>query len=412
MFSCLPQELVDVIVDKIYEDKDIPGLKSCSLAARTFASPARHHIFRRIEILPPRSSCNPCETFYQLLISSPHIAPLVEELYIVLVGPKSYPEERDYSQRRRATWVMDSATLSLILPLLDLKRISLTENARMIILTRGDSSLNWLRLQPKLKSALMDVFSSPKLEAVHLRGVVVDSPRDLLSLFSEATSLKEMLLSRIYFPSRMESLGSWPESRRWRPQLRSLLVSDMRTNKFCPYMANPQIGLTRVSSLTLRTGLTSMKRLLPAVRAGSGSLEHLRLWVTHYYPSSSEFEEILDLNLRTVRLVSPSVLGLLGPFFQVCPRDSRVEHIVFEGHGAELPVSRDIDLNATIESTVACLQVHSLTAVEARVRGAGSELLCQWTKELRDALPSLQQRGLLRVIEVPGQEDDADHGWE
>lgn len=35
--SHLPQELVDLIVDNLRDD--IPSLKSCSLAARTFSSP-------------------------------------------------------------------------------------------------------------------------------------------------------------------------------------------------------------------------------------------------------------------------------------------------------------------------------------------------------------------------------------
>ncbi|KAJ7615672.1 hypothetical protein DFH06DRAFT_1343638 [Mycena polygramma] len=413
MSSCLPQELVDAIVDKIYEDKDIPSLKSCSLAARTFVSPARRYLFRRIEILPPRPACNPCQRFHQLLISSPHIASFVEELCIVLVSPKSY---YDYPQRRPATWVMDSPTLALILPLLDLKRISITENARMSYIRLGDSSLNWLRLQPKLKSTLMDIFSSLKLEAVHLRGLVIESPCDLLSLFSETTSLKEMSLSRIYFTNGYDMRGPWPESRQWRPQLRSLLISEMRTNRFWHYMTNPQIDLTRLSSLTVRTDSMSGARLLQATRVASGSLEHLRLWETHNDTGSSNFEEILDLNLRTVHKFSSSVLGVLGPFFQACPHDSRLERIVFEGHGAELPVSLDTDLNTTIESIVAHVaQLRSLTMVEFRVRGVDwvdADLLREWTTELRDALPSLEQRGLLRVTEVPGQEDEADHGWE
>ncbi|KAJ6487164.1 hypothetical protein C8R47DRAFT_1216365 [Mycena vitilis] len=384
MFSCLPQELVDLIVDKIHEDKDVPSLKSCSLAARTFVSPARRHIFGKIEILPPRPACNPCEMFYQLLTLSPHIAPLVEELCIVLVGPTSYPEARDRTERHPATRVMESSTLSLILPLLDLKRISLTENTRMTY--PRDSSLHWLRLQSELKSALMDVFS-------------------------ETTSLKELAFSRIYFTNTVKDRQPWPGWLHWRPQLRTLLVLEMRTNKFCHYIANPQVDLTRVNSLTLRTDLMSGAEgaeLLQAMRAGSGSLEHLHLWETgglrlwepHHYTDSSYLEKIHDLNLRTVHLSCASVSGLLSPFFQACPHDSRLERVVFEGHDAALPVSLDTGLNATIESTVA--QLRSLTTVEFRVRSDNSDLLREWTVELREALPSLEQRGLLRVTKAPG----------
>ncbi|KAJ6487119.1 hypothetical protein C8R47DRAFT_515841 [Mycena vitilis] len=174
---------------------------------------------------------------------------------------------------------MDSPTLSLILPLLDLKQIALTVNAWLSIDNSRDSSLNWLRLPSELKSALMDVFSSPKLEAIHLRGVVVDPPRDLFSLFSEASSLKEMSLSRIYATNRIEDRAPRRELRRWCPQLRTLHVSDMRTNKFCHYMLEPQIDDPGRLPHP-KNGLDVNGKLPASGGAGSGSLEHLRLWVT------------------------------------------------------------------------------------------------------------------------------------
>jgi hypothetical protein len=273
----LPQELVDVILDNLHDD--IPSLKSCSLAARTMVSSARTLIFRKIEIKPPdpfSSSPNTCQRFYKLLTASPHIAPIVEELCVVTVGlemPFGYTPDGEYLPERPVTWVMGDRTLPLILPLLDLKRISLTEDES----SGWQYSMSWHQMGQQLKSALTNVFSSPRLEAVHLRGIVIESPYQLLSLFSEATALKEMSLSRLYFTQRAQR-DMWPESQAWRPQLRSLLIAE-NCDTFCLSLVNPRIDLTHVRSLTLVMDSPEQReKVLQATKSGSGGVEHLRLW--------------------------------------------------------------------------------------------------------------------------------------
>ncbi|KAJ6470205.1 hypothetical protein C8R47DRAFT_759441 [Mycena vitilis] len=394
----LPQELLDIIVDNIYEDEnDIADLKSCSLAARAFVSSARRHIFRKIEILPPRSSCNPCQRFYRLINSSPHIAALVEELCIVLVGSETsleFDEDGEFLQKRRVTWVMEGRTLSLVLPLLELRRISLTENVPVDWSGWGEFSMNWPKMGRKLKSALKNVFSSPTLEAVHLRGIVIESPRELLSLFSETPSLKELSLSRLYFTQRGDLREAWPESQLWRPQLRSLLIAELQSETFSRFVVNPRIDLTRVSSLTLGTSSTLWRE--EVVRA-MGGLEHLSLQV------NVMGEGLFGVNLRSIHLSSSLVIRLLRLFFEACPHDSRLEYLTLEGH---IGVTTTTGLDASVESTVA--QLHSLTTVEIKLR---PESFHRWAEDLRDALPSLERRSLLRVTEVP-LPDLVHHGWE
>ncbi|KAJ7868597.1 hypothetical protein B0H14DRAFT_2503876 [Mycena olivaceomarginata] len=104
----LPQELVDTILDILHDD--IPSLKSCSLAARIFVISARKHIFKKIEIL---SSSDASQRFYQLLCSSPHITPIVEDLCIASVVEK-FPETCTYLDPSGD--YMSGRTLSLILP--------------------------------------------------------------------------------------------------------------------------------------------------------------------------------------------------------------------------------------------------------------------------------------------------------
>ncbi|KAJ6572173.1 hypothetical protein B0H19DRAFT_679218 [Mycena capillaripes] len=280
-----PQELVDIVVDYLYDD--ITTLKSCSLSAHTFVSSTRIHIFRKVEILPPAdplSSPNSCQRFCELLTSPPHIAPLVEELSIVLVDSDTKYDlflDRDNLEDRHFPWVMADRTLSLVLPLLDLKRISLTEDLRMRWSHNGRSSMSWDDVAGQLKSALAKVFSSPRLVSVRLRGIVLQSPFQLLSLFSEATALKEMSLSRAHFTQPDHQYAPWPESQPWRPQLRSLLITDFKRRTFCRYLVNPRIDLTAVRSLSVAVYPTELEwrdRLVLATMNTSGGVEHLRYW--------------------------------------------------------------------------------------------------------------------------------------
>ncbi|KAJ7868618.1 hypothetical protein B0H14DRAFT_312238 [Mycena olivaceomarginata] len=185
----LPQELVDIILDIIRDE--IASLKCCSLAARTFVTQPGS-TFRKIEISHPLSSC---EMFHKLLCLSLHIAPLAEDLCIVsvlethpLLGSDMSSDPDGGRLRlelgvRRVSWVISSGTLALVLPLLNLKRISVIENATPQR-SSEEYAVNWNKLDLHLQSALAGVFSSPRLEAVHLRGVVLESPCQLLSLFS------------------------------------------------------------------------------------------------------------------------------------------------------------------------------------------------------------------------------------
>ncbi|KAJ6572302.1 hypothetical protein B0H19DRAFT_1256195 [Mycena capillaripes] len=326
----LPQELVDIVVDNLHDD--LPSLNSCSLAARTFVASARIHIFRKAEILPPpkpRPSQTPCQKFHKLLTSSPHIAPLVEELSVVL------------GSERHVSWITTCRTLPLVLSLLNLKRISLTANGWK---NAGDFNMDWAKMGRQLKSALVNVFSSPRLEAVHLRGIGVESPRLLLSLFSQATSLKQLALSRLYFTQQRDQHEPWPESQPWRPQLQSLLLSDNGWDDLCSILVNPRIDLTAVVSLTIITESSEWRnKIIQATKGGSGGVEHLRLW--HIW---SDWDwEFLSPNLRSIHFYSHSVFRLLNAFLKACPHDMRIELIVLE-----LKCSARHHLEPELEATI------------------------------------------------------------
>ncbi|KAJ6569863.1 hypothetical protein DFH09DRAFT_1362997 [Mycena vulgaris] len=376
----IPQELIDLIVDNLHDD--IPALKSCSLAARTFVSSTRTHIFKKIEITPPPVGNNrqsPCQKLYKLLTSSPHIlAPLVDELCIVLVG--------QYPTKPHVTWIMAGRTLSLILPLLDLRRISLVENSPADWNSAGKFSMNWNKLDRTLKSALAEVFSSPNLEAVQLRGIVVESPCQLLSLFSEATSLKGLSLSRVHFTQQWNEFKPWPDSDPWRPQLRSLLVSDSSGDNFSPYLSNPRIDLARVKSLCAVTEWRDK------IVSQTTAVEHLRLcYLSAPWPPKS-IALIFSPNLRSIHLFTITIFHLLSALFTACPHDSRLETIIIEG---------------PVQSRVKFFRWDRLDHTIDQLATPFSE----WSGAMWSLLPSLVQRGMLTLTEVPVTHG-VDHGWE
>ncbi|KAJ6588045.1 hypothetical protein B0H19DRAFT_1226004, partial [Mycena capillaripes] len=104
--------------------------------------------------------------FREPLTLSSHIAALVDELCIVLVGSKTpfgYDSDGDYLSERHVPWIMTDKTLSLVLPLLDLKRISLVENSPYDWDSEGKFSMSWMNLESQLKTVLANIFSSPRL---------------------------------------------------------------------------------------------------------------------------------------------------------------------------------------------------------------------------------------------------------
>ncbi|KAJ6569841.1 hypothetical protein DFH09DRAFT_1362987 [Mycena vulgaris] len=394
----IPQELIDLIVDNLHDD--IPALKACSLAARTFVCSTRTHIFKKIEITPPPVGNNrqsPCQKLYKLLTSSPHIAPLVDELCIVLVG--QYPAEP------HATWIMAGRTLSLVLPLLDLRRLSLVENSPADWNSAGKFSMNWNKMGRALKSALADVFSSPNLESVQLRGIVVESPFQLLSLFSKATSLKGLSLSRVHFTQQWDELKPWPDSDPWRPQLRSLLVSDSSGETFSPCLLNPRIDLAHVKSLCAVTEWRDK------IVSQTTAVEHLRLCYLSGPWAPESIALIFSPNLRSIHLFTITIFQLLSALFTAYPHNSRLETIIIEG-----PVQSRVNffrwdrLDRTIDQLV--VHLSSLKMVEIKVFvGQGRPPFSEWSGAMWSLLPSLVQRGMLTLTEIPVTHG-VDHGWE
>ncbi|KAJ7646506.1 hypothetical protein FB45DRAFT_1018823 [Roridomyces roridus] len=197
MSDSVPQELVDFIVKNL--KGDTPSLKSCSFAARTFVGPSQAHLSED-RVLPPPETTRTATHARDFTKPSlrPHLTTLVEEL---LVGSETsfeydadgqYPEERHPFGREFA---------------------------------RGMERRRGLQHEVEHTGPLPQIRAYPTsfLANAQLRGIVIHSPKDLLSLFSDATALKCLSLSRVYFERDFEQpwqpREAWPEAQPWRPQL-------------------------------------------------------------------------------------------------------------------------------------------------------------------------------------------------
>jgi hypothetical protein len=130
----------------------------------------------------------------------------------------------------------------------------------------------------------------------------------------------------------------------------------------------------------------------------------------------------LTPNLRSVHFFTGAIT-LLGAIFKACPDDSRLEYITIEGYGAS--TLRYFEFDVAIDSAAARLRFLKMIEIKWMVGTAGFHT---FTKKIKEALPSLVRRGMLRVGETQcmeffvrsifphtdfsGPEDDAHYGWE
>ncbi|KAJ7777106.1 hypothetical protein B0H16DRAFT_1504341 [Mycena metata] len=254
--------------------------------------------------------------------------------------------------------------------------------------------LKWNELAPELKSALTHVFSSPTLRHVHLRGIVVDSCFQLFSLFSDATALEELRLSRVH-----------PESRPWRPQLRSLLVSEFGVaDDILWRLLNPRIDNRPPHVKLFTVGLkanNSNEVLSNLIQAASPELQHLRLWVDspHRLPHS------FGANLRSIDFCIKHIFVSMAEFFERCGHRMQVEYITFEGE----PGFQATPLVSLVNTNIIDSAVPKLSFLKmVQIRTSTSE----WVDELRSSLPSLVERNLLTVTEIRRTDDEPYYDWE
>lgn len=263
-----PQELVDLIIDELYDD--FPTLQICSLTSRSFLSSSRRHQFSHIEfsgIQPPnpptrqwrRLTLNTCEKFHALISESPHIAPLVRDLRVV-----------EGSNFLKVTWLATEPLLPVVLR----KLVNLTS----ISLEADDDVLLWTALSHRLRESLSELFRSPKLETARFNEIDLPHPSEFFRMF-EGSNLKHLLLSANEFAEEGEGTESYAPNSSLCLESLELDLDHLPFSRALEFMLKaPSVDLSNLGVLYVSVSedadLPAVRELLQKV---SGSLRQLRV---------------------------------------------------------------------------------------------------------------------------------------
>ncbi|KAF7306406.1 hypothetical protein MIND_00431800 [Mycena indigotica] len=438
MTARFPQELLELVVDKLASMQDI---KACALAGRVLLRCARTHLFRKTRIVPPVHSSSSSDLVQergatstelkQCLASRPGIARMIQHLEIVTVGAETsfqYDEDGQYLEERQIPWIMADEHLATILPLLcSLEHIALIENAPAEWNSIGQYSLDWTALGEPLRHALTAIFASRSLRSVHIRGLVIQSPVGLLALFSEATCLVALSLSRIHYTQHWDQRDPWPPAATWAPKIETLRLADLDSDVTCRYFLHSQIDLSRITSFTLATENPEWRSEFVDVVACQrpAPLTHLALWVMRndvsqmstwlsYAHTTGHLRSLhlfaIDLDGLMLRCTS---LPLTVPSLELiileamAPPSAAAWTEALEGHSW----TADLNISTLIEVGSSRLQ-----RFEFRLHFPAQESQClsfaKCTTLIRHSLRGLHQAGVLYIVQSRGNDKGPHDDWE
>ncbi|KAF5386064.1 hypothetical protein D9615_002700 [Tricholomella constricta] len=210
----LPQELVDHIIDHLYDDP--LTLTSCSLVCRQWLPTSRLHLFSKISLKVTPAVASPselCKRLHRLLTTSPSIISCIRELEVLEgspLGGQGHGQAQAQSLPQAAlapgagaaqgatptptrtpppptSWVLTSRTLPLLL-------LTLT-HLRRLELGAQSTTLHWALLPPSLQHALHHVFSLRSLTFVRLKSWSFTRFADLAGLLACCRNLQGLALA-------------------------------------------------------------------------------------------------------------------------------------------------------------------------------------------------------------------------
>ncbi|CCM01083.1 uncharacterized protein FIBRA_03131 [Fibroporia radiculosa] len=178
MISELPQEVYDLVIDHLWDDK--VSLAACSLTCRAWLPSSRTHIFRDIHLKSPSA----CFRFKNLLETST-IAPLVRKMAVQAYHfLHKHPALRDED----TMWESRIPTLLSLLP-------------GLIELEIACLSWSTLRLTAAKESAFLSRLAH--LKHLTLSDVHFETPAQVLSVLLAAPGLETLRFDRVYCNSSL-----------------------------------------------------------------------------------------------------------------------------------------------------------------------------------------------------------------
>ncbi|KAJ7126341.1 hypothetical protein C8R44DRAFT_851793 [Mycena epipterygia] len=326
----LAQELLDIIIDELHTD--IPTLKACALSSRAMVASAQIRLFHKVVLGPPAAPSGngikkrtDCQKLLRLLELSPHLSSLIKDLCILDDDPLV------------ESWILRAGrTLSALLPLLHLKRISIRCRT---------AYLDWNHIPRGLKASLEGVLASPSLQSVQLHGVLSDPPEcPLFHIFKDSHTLEHLSFSYIQKlegefaralqldPPHSSGLVAPPV---WAPKIRSLVIDKMNDHHIHLLRAllSSAVDYSRLSQLTFSEFTEAeVNEVLSAVQ-DRNVVEHLGIWYRYSHSFTAGLPSLQYLgNLRTIQLnlKAMHVPEELAAIVRVCATNASLEKIVMQ----------------------------------------------------------------------------------
>ncbi|KAF8479445.1 hypothetical protein JB92DRAFT_1809975 [Gautieria morchelliformis] len=150
-YSTLSQELIDAVIEILYNDNDRDGLLACSLVCRSWLPLSQRRLFRRVALALDRGDC---KQLHKILRSSPHLSDYIRELQVYWdTFLYSCSASRAYAYR-----IIDQFLPAQVLrELRKLQRIELCK-LDWSLLTEGlRQSLRWVLMLPSITFLTLDI---------------------------------------------------------------------------------------------------------------------------------------------------------------------------------------------------------------------------------------------------------------
>ncbi|KAH9484814.1 hypothetical protein JR316_0001716 [Psilocybe cubensis] len=183
----LPQELIDHIIDHLYDDP--LALANCARVCHAWLPTSRLHLFAKVSLKAASPHNGPavpqdrCKRLHALLLRSPEIIPYIRELEICEGSPLHHTHPNVQSS---TTWVTTERTLTALF-----KTLSHVERFDF----SSTSIFHWSTLSPTFITALCVLFSLPSLTYVRLHSWVFPDFASLTRLLSHCQNLRALALS-------------------------------------------------------------------------------------------------------------------------------------------------------------------------------------------------------------------------
>lgn len=251
MSSNIPPELVDQIIDHLYDDPK--SLNACALAARTWLPSTRYHRFRSIRFHSP----NKINSFHQFSRVAPDVLPYYQEAVIC-----------DNSGYVTSSILEAAANACLTLP--NLERIIFNNRTRVST--------------PSVLTILSPIAN--KITTLNLSGTLFASSSDFWPLICSFPNLNTVHACGVNFNSKEET--AFMPINTYQPPITTFSVSASRQDFVIDHLMNPPFPLRFLKNFEIQYVEPHQATLVPLAVSIQETVEQLRFFAISIHPTDGQ----------------------------------------------------------------------------------------------------------------------------